>query len=139
MLSQPAHLPPRTHHQRPWLWLLLAVWLLTQSWAWHHRVEHGSHWQGMQGSTAGAAVSALRLTEQAQSGDLHAGADCEWLDHALLASLVGASAALVALAQFSGQTPFPPTFAQVALRVERPYFARAPPVLSHFSEGRVTG
>ncbi|MFM2111892.1 MAG: hypothetical protein RLZZ271_552 [Pseudomonadota bacterium] len=113
---------PSARPRRTWLWLLLAAWLLTQSWAWMHRVEHGQQ-------LAGIAVAAQgHGTHDAATDGLHAGgADCEWLDHALLGAAAGMSPLPLTLLVF-GDTPATlPAASNAPLRSAHSYLARAPP------------
>jgi hypothetical protein len=129
---------PRTAPRiRPhaWLWLLLALWMFTQTWAWHHRVEHDAHLQGAQALSAQVQASA----EAATANGAHAGTACEWLDHALLASAVGTSSAHLPVAHLPACSPIRPLRSFANAQTERPYLARAPPAPHRFLEGRVTG
>jgi hypothetical protein len=108
--------------RRAWLWLMLTLWLVTQSWAWMHRVEHG-HRLG-----SSPAIEALHQQHDHANESLHDGVECEWLDHVLLGSAAGPFA--VDLLFVSPATNAPATTGAMLemVRIALPYLARAPPV-----------
>jgi hypothetical protein len=117
-----------------WLWLLLALWLFSQSWAWVHRVEHGVHIQGLSTQVAASAA-----TDPTGASALHGGTDCQWLDHALLGGLAAPASVALHLDRLAASALQQPPSVAAGARALRPYLARAPPALPAFVEGQVTG
>jgi hypothetical protein len=116
-----------------WVWLLLALWLFSQSLAWIHRVEHDVQINAWQTSAA------LSSADDAKPLGPHAGIDCEWLDHALLAGFAGAATVDAPLVHFAASSPIKSLLTLISTQAERSYLARAPPVQPHIFEGQVTG
>ena len=147
MPTPPIRFSQVTRRSARMLCWLLAFWVLGQSWAWMHRVEHGAHFKSVSQAPAelfAVAPDGMGPTPESTPGwslsGQHAGFDCEWLDHALLGSAAAAQAVEPHWAPAEGVAPSLEVFSCRVQTLAHAYQARAPPrPLLSTDSGRIAG